>query len=100
MPKAVGIDLGTTNSCVAVLEGGETVVILENFAHVLQEVIGRTQVKHVVVTSVGELLGFPKGAIVDFVVRTVRKQVPAWSLPGHHRFLDVLAASGPGGLAA
>jgi len=72
--------------------GAETVVILENFAHVLQEVIGRTQVKHVVVTSVGELLGFPKGAIVDFVVRTVRKQVPAWSLPGHHRFLDVLAA--------
>jgi long-chain acyl-CoA synthetase len=71
--------------------GAETVVILENFAHVLQEVIGRTQVKHVVVTSVGELLGFPKGAIVDFVVRTVRKQVPAWSLPGHHRFLDVLA---------
>jgi len=72
--------------------GAETVVILENFAHVLQEVIGRTQVKHVVVTSVGELLGFPKGAIVDFVVRTVRKQVPAWSLPGHHRFSDVLAA--------
>ena len=71
--------------------GAETVVILENFAHVLQEVIGRTQVKHVVVTSVGELLGFPKSAIVDFVVRTVRKQVPAWSLPGHHRFLDVLA---------
>jgi long-chain acyl-CoA synthetase len=72
--------------------GAETVVILENFAHVLQEVISRTQVKHVVVTSVGELLGFPKGAIVDFVVRTVRKQVPAWSLPGHHRFSDVLAA--------
>ena len=72
--------------------GAEVVVILENFAHVLQEVIGRTQVKHVVVTSVGELLGFPKGAIVDFVVRRVRKQVPAWSLPGHHRFLDVLAA--------
>lgn len=72
--------------------GAEVVVILENFAHVLQEVIGRTQVKHVVVTSVGELLGFPKGAIVDFVVRTVRKQVPAWSLPGHHRFSDVLAA--------
>ena len=72
--------------------GAETVVILENFAHVLQEVIGRTQVKHVVVTSVGEMLGFPKGPIVDFVVRRVRKQVPTWDLPGHHRFLDVLAA--------
>jgi long-chain acyl-CoA synthetase len=72
--------------------GAEVVVILENFAHVLQEVIAHTGVRRVVVTSVGEMLGFPKGAIVDFVVRRVRKQVPAWSLPGHHRFRDVLAA--------
>jgi long-chain acyl-CoA synthetase len=72
--------------------GAEVVVILENFAHVLQEVIAHTRVRRVVVTSVGEMLGFPKGPIVDFVVRRVRKQVPAWSLPGHHRFLDVIAA--------
>ncbi|NBW88512.1 MAG: long-chain-fatty-acid--CoA ligase, partial [Gammaproteobacteria bacterium] len=58
--------------------GAEIIVILENFAHVLEEVIARTPVRKVVVTSVGELLGFPKGTIVDFVVRRVRKQVPPW----------------------
>jgi len=71
--------------------GAEVVVILENFAHVLEEVIGQTSVRKVVVTSVGELLGFPKGAIVDFVVRRVRKSVPAWNLPGAQRFSKVLA---------
>ena len=70
--------------------GAQTVVILENFAHVLQEVIGRTQVRTVIVTSVGELLGFPKGKIVDFVVRRIRKAVPPWQLPGAHRFSSVL----------
>ena len=71
--------------------GAEVIVILENFAHVLEEVIGQTSVRKVVVTSVGELLGFPKGSIVDFVVRRVRKSVPAWNLPGAQRFSKVLA---------
>jgi long-chain acyl-CoA synthetase len=71
--------------------GAEVIVILENFAHVLEEVIGQTSVRKVVVTSVGELLGFPKGTIVDFVVRHVRKAVPAWNLPGAERFAQVLA---------
>ncbi|MBU3671535.1 MAG: AMP-binding protein [Sinobacteraceae bacterium] len=71
--------------------GAEVIVILENFAHVLEEVIGQTSVRKIVVTSVGELLGFPKGAIVDFVVRRVRKAVPAWNLPGAQRFNQVLA---------
>lgn len=71
--------------------GAEIIVILENFAHVLQEVIQHTNVRQVIVTSVGELLGFPKGSIVDFVIRRVRKAVPAWSLPGALRFSDVLA---------
>jgi long-chain acyl-CoA synthetase len=70
--------------------GAETIVILENFAHVLQEVIGRTSVRTVILTSVGELLGFPKGNIVDFVVRRVRKGVPAYSLPGALRFSSTL----------
>jgi len=61
--------------------GAEVIVILENFAHVLQEVIQHTKVRQVIVTSVGELLGFPKGSIVDFVVRRIRKAVPSWSLP-------------------
>ena len=63
--------------------GAEAIVILENFAATLQQVIARTAVKHVVVASIGDLLGFPKGAIVNFVVRRVKKMVPAYSLPGH-----------------
>jgi len=70
--------------------GVEAIVILENFAHTLQSVIGKLSLGHVVVTSLGELLGFPKGAIVDFVVRRIRKMVPAWSLPGSVRFSDAL----------
>jgi long-chain acyl-CoA synthetase len=70
--------------------GAEVILILENFAHVLQQVIARTSVRTVLVTSVGELLGFPKGPIVDFVVRRVRKAVPSWSLPGARRFSAVL----------
>ena len=47
--------------------------------------------KHVVVASMGDLLGFPKGLIVNFVVRTVRKMVPAFSLPGHVTFNDAVS---------
>lgn len=74
--------------------GAEIIVILENFAHVLEEVIARTPVRKVVLTSVGELLGFPKGAIVDFVVRHVRKQVPAHHFADALRFQEVLSAGG------
>jgi long-chain acyl-CoA synthetase len=72
--------------------GAKAILILENFAHVLQEVIGNTDVKHVIVTGVGDLLGFPKGNLVNFVLRHVRKQVPRYSLPGSVRFNDVLRA--------
>jgi long-chain acyl-CoA synthetase len=72
--------------------GAEAIVILENFAHTLAQVIGDTPVKHVVVASIGEMLGFPKGAIVNFVVRYVKKMVPAFSLPGATRFSTALAA--------
>ncbi len=70
--------------------GAEAIVILENFAHVLQAVRARTPVKHVLVTSLGELLG-PKGLLVDFVVRKVKKIVPAYELPGAQRFKAALA---------
>jgi long-chain acyl-CoA synthetase len=70
--------------------GATVIVILENFAHVLQEVIAHTPVKHVVITSVGEMLGFPKGAIVNFVVRHKRKQVKPYNLPGAWKFRDAL----------
>ncbi|HEV2701688.1 MAG TPA: AMP-binding protein [Steroidobacteraceae bacterium] len=68
------------------------IVVLENFAHVLEAVLPRTAVRHIITTSVGERLGFPKSAVVDFVVRRVRKQVPAWHLPGALGFGTVLAA--------
>jgi long-chain acyl-CoA synthetase len=70
--------------------GAKAIVILENFAHTLDEVIERTQLKHVIVTGVGDQLGWPKSAIVNLVVRHVRKQVPRWELPGALRFNDVL----------
>jgi long-chain acyl-CoA synthetase len=61
--------------------GAEVIVILENFATTLQEVVSRTNVKHIVVAAMGDLLPFPKGALVNFVVRHVKKMVPAFSLP-------------------
>ncbi len=70
--------------------GAEVIVILENFAATLAQVLARTAVKKVVVTSLGELLGF-KGTIVNFVVRHVKKMVPAFELPNALRFGDVLA---------
>jgi long-chain acyl-CoA synthetase len=79
--------------------GAEAIVILENFCTTLQQVIARTAVRHVVVASMGEMLGFPKGIIVNLVVRRVKKMVPAWSLPGHVRFVDALDAGGRGRLA-
>ncbi len=68
------------------------IVVLENFAHVLEAVLPRTAVRHIITTSVGERLGFPKSAVVDFVVRRVRKQVPPWRLPGSQSFTSVLTA--------
>ncbi|MBX5463352.1 MAG: AMP-binding protein [Steroidobacteraceae bacterium] len=72
--------------------GAKAIVILENFAHTLQEVIARTQVRKVVVTAVGDLLGWPKSWIVNFVVRHRRKQVKPWNIPGAVNFRDALAA--------
>jgi len=75
--------------------GAEAIVVLENFAHTLEQVIGNTQVKHVVVASMGDLLGGLKGMLVNLVVRKVKKMVPAWSLPGSIGFKRMLAeASG------
>ncbi len=72
--------------------GAKAIVILENFAHVLAEVGPRTQIKKVLVTGVGDLLGFPRGPIVNFVLRHVRKQVPAWQIPGALRFKSALSS--------
>lgn len=79
--------------------GAEAIVILENFATTLQAVVGKTNVKHVVVASMGDLMGL-KGLIVNFVVRRVKKMVPAWSLPGHEKFNDALSKGSAGSLNA
>jgi long-chain acyl-CoA synthetase len=71
--------------------GAVGILVLENFAATLAEAIGRTAVKHVIVTSLGDQLGFPKGPLVSFAVKHIKKMVPAWSLPGHVCFNDVLA---------
>ncbi len=69
--------------------GAEVIVVLENFAHTLQQVHTATVLKHIVVTSVGELLGW-KGALINFVLRHVRRVVPRWRLPGSLSFSAVL----------
>jgi long-chain acyl-CoA synthetase len=71
--------------------GSEAIIVLENFAHTLQQVMGKTSVRHVVVASMGELLGGAKGMLVNFVVRNVKKMVPDYSLPSSVRFKEALA---------
>ena len=77
--------------------GAQIIVVVENFATTVAEVIGKTQVKQVFVTSIGEMLGL-KGLLVDFVLRHVKKMIPAWSLPGAIRLSDALAEGSRGQL--
>ncbi len=71
--------------------GAEALVIIENFATVYQTIHGKTPVKHVIIASVGDMLGTLKGTLVNFVLRNVRKQIPAWNIPGHIKFNTALA---------
>jgi long-chain acyl-CoA synthetase len=70
--------------------GASAILVLENFARVVEEVLPKTKVKCVLVTSVGEWLAFPKSWIVDLVVRHVRKQVPPWRIAGALDFKSVV----------
>ena len=79
--------------------GAETIVVLENFAHTLAQVISHTSVKNVVIARMGDLLGFAKGALVNFVVKHVRKMVPAWRIPGAVDFGKAIALGAAGGFA-
>jgi long-chain acyl-CoA synthetase len=67
------------------------IVILENFAHILEEVIEDTSIETVIVTGAGDLVGFPRSALTNLVVRHVRRQVPEWSLPDAVRFNQALS---------
>ena len=71
--------------------GAEVIIILENFATTLEQVVAKTKVKHVIVTSMGDLIGGLKGMLVNFVVRKIKKMVPAFSLPSAQSFKRVLA---------
>ncbi len=71
--------------------GAKAIVIIENFAHTLQQCIADTPVQHVVLAAMGDLLGLVKGAIVNYVVRNVKKMVPLFNLPKAVRFKDAVA---------
>jgi long-chain acyl-CoA synthetase len=70
--------------------GTKCIIILENFAHVLEDVIAVTDVDHVVLTGVGDLLQWPKGMLTNFVLRYVKKAVPAYKLPNSTTFRQAL----------
>ncbi|WP_295543022.1 long-chain-fatty-acid--CoA ligase [uncultured Pseudacidovorax sp.] len=80
--------------------GAKAIVIMENFASTLQKCIANSMVRHVVLASMGDRLGMLKGAIVNYVVRHVKKLVPAFSLPGAVRFNDALSHGRRRGLQA
>lgn len=70
--------------------GAQAIFILENFATTLQKVLPQTRIQHIVVTSMGDLMGSVKGAVVNLVVRHVKKMVPPYELPGEMSFRSVL----------
>ena len=72
--------------------GARAIVILENFAHTLERVLGNTEIEHVVTARLGDLLKKPRGWLVNLVVKYVKKMVPPFSIPGSTRFTDALDA--------
>lgn len=71
--------------------GAKAIVIAENFAANLEKILNQTQIKTIIMASIGEMLGFPKSMIVNFVVRSVKKMVPAYSLPNTVTFMQALS---------
>ncbi len=71
--------------------GAAVLVVVDNFGATAQEVIAQTPVRQVVTTGLGDMLGFPKGALINFVLKYVKKMVPDYDLPGARRFKDALS---------
>ena len=69
----------------------KAIVVVDNFAATLQQVVAETHVQHIITTGIGDLLGFPKGALINFALKHVKKMVPAFNLPQAVRFRDALA---------
>ena len=80
--------------------GAKAIVIIENFAKTLQDGMHGSAIEHIVLCAMGDELGFLKGALVNYVVRSVKKMVPAFSLPGAVRFNDALAKGRGGNFTA
>ena len=74
--------------------GAVAIVVLENFAHTLEKIIHETPLRHVITTSIGDMAGFPKSLLINFVVRHIRKMVPPWTIDGAVRFRDALIRRG------
>jgi len=73
--------------------GAAALVVLENFASTVQQALPKTSVKHVVVTAVGDLLPFPKGTLVNFVLRYIQRKVPGWKIPAAHLLTEILQSA-------
>ncbi len=71
--------------------GSKAIIIIENFAHTLEQCVAATPIKHIVLCAMGDQLGLLKGSLVNYVVRNVKKMVPAFNLPGAVRFNDAIA---------
>ncbi len=71
--------------------GAETIIIFNNSCHILEKIYPNTPIKNIITTGIGDLLGFPKSLIVNFVIKNIKKMVPDWNLPGHIKFNDILA---------
>ncbi|GAB3505768.1 long-chain fatty acid--CoA ligase [Pseudoxanthomonas daejeonensis] len=71
--------------------GAAAIVVVDNFGHTVQEVLADTPLKQVITTGLGDMIGFPKGAIVNFVLKYVKKMVPDYDIPGSVRFREALA---------
>lgn len=70
--------------------GATAIVILENFAHTLEEIVDETEVKTIITTRIGDMASFPKSALINFVVKYIKKMVPAFNLPGAISFKSAL----------
>ncbi len=75
--------------------GARVVIILENFAHTLEKIVGKVKLEKIIVTAIGDLFPFPKSKIVNFMVSKVKRMVPKWKLAEYSRFNKVLAKGKP-----
>ncbi|MBT3586313.1 MAG: AMP-binding protein [Halobacteriovoraceae bacterium] len=73
--------------------GAKAIIIFENSCHTLAEVLEKTQIEKVLTTQIGDFLAFPKSLLVNFVIKKVKKMVPAWSIAGSSSFKEILFKS-------